>query len=69
MHQCMVDKVRDACRQRGRMGERGERTETKEGEVGRGVGGRGRERENDGEGGVTENGVLRRLVFLTNIFF
>ena len=51
MHQCMVDKVRDACRQRGRMGERGERTETKEGEVGRGVGGRGREIWGGGGGG------------------
>ena len=48
----------------GRMGERGERTEKKKEEVERGVGGSGRGRMRGGGSGVTENGVLRGLMYL-----
>ena len=46
------------------MGERGERTEKKKEEVERGVGGSGRGRMRGGGSGVTENGVLRGLMYL-----
>ena len=47
----------------GKVGERGERTERKKGEVERGVGGGGG-RLTGGPRGVTEKGVLRGLVFM-----